>query len=472
MHDKADKMVVIMIAVMDKAASPDVEVTVKICQPEETVYNTLPMEFLAMDWIPEEKKTVKLDVQGANEFTEAYYDDAILGYTVYQQNYNVFDGLGDGDSVTVTWDGVDYRCVVAESVLYTSRILACGNFGYMSSIFRTYVDTRYSADVPFCVICIIAEDGEAITGFSAGNDPSSSHNIRISKNDSETLPDAFQPTGYPDGGNQLLFAASNHGGLNVYIYNPPLVLEKYRAYGVTIDGRAYTCTTVIATDGTIVLGNPALYKDGELDNGVPFCVYNDDSDFKVGFGVDKNVFSDQLKDEYQSLFLRVYASPIRQMASEFIPNDVWDRIAKAQFNRENQLDVLKAVYPVGALYLSANAGDPATLFGFGTWEQIKDTFLLASGDTYSAGASGGEASHTLSVSELPDHKHYIASEASGIHDIPAWTLQLKSGTYTSSSAAQEDVGCGYSAGVVEDTLGQAHNNMPPYLVVYVWKRTA
>lgn len=133
-------------------------------------------------------------------------------------------------------------------------------------------------------------------------------------------------------------------------------------------------------------------------------------------------------------------------------------------------ELLKAIYPVGSIYISVSNSPPSELFG-GTWEQIKDTFLLSAGDTYTAGATGGEATHTLTASEIPDHKHYIAATSAGIHDIPAWTLQLMSGTYTSKSEDQTDVGCGYSAGVVEPH-GSAHNNMPPYLAVYVWKRVA
>ena len=57
-------------------------------------------------------------------------------------------------------------------------------------------------------------------------------------------------------------------------------------------------------------------------------------------------------------------------------------------------NILETMYPVGAIYLSVNSINPNTLFGFGSWVQIKDTFLLAAGDTYSAGSTGGEAEHT------------------------------------------------------------------------------
>lgn len=61
-------------------------------------------------------------------------------------------------------------------------------------------------------------------------------------------------------------------------------------------------------------------------------------------------------------------------------------------------------FPIGSIYLSVNSTSPASLFG-GTWEKIKDKFLLSSGDTYTNGAIGGEATHTLTIEEMPSHVH-------------------------------------------------------------------
>lgn len=68
----------------------------------------------------------------------------------------------------------------------------------------------------------------------------------------------------------------------------------------------------------------------------------------------------------------------------------------------NQL--LLSVHPIGSLYWSSSSTSPASLFG-GTWTQIKDKFVLAAGDTYAAGATGGEATHLLTVAEMPSHDH-------------------------------------------------------------------
>ena len=125
------------------------------------------------------------------------------------------------------------------------------------------------------------------------------------------------------------------------------------------------------------------------------------------------------------------------------------------------------IYPVGSIYLSVNSTDPSTIFG-GTWEQIKDQFLLSAGDTYTAGATGGEATHTLTINEMPSHSHNVSWQ----DNCPPWVQAGGYGQVTPTStgnANKVNLG-GLSIGGTGG--GQAHNNMPPYLVVYVWKRTA
>lgn len=126
---------------------------------------------------------------------------------------------------------------------------------------------------------------------------------------------------------------------------------------------------------------------------------------------------------------------------------------------------LEDVYPVGAIYMSAAATNPGTLFGFGTWEQIEDTFLLAAGTAYKAGSTGGEATHTLTEDEIPAHRHKISyPNAGGAYGDAAIGYPTNSGTQKTWGAEMcktESVGG-----------GEAHNNMPPYLAVYAWERTA
>ena len=125
-------------------------------------------------------------------------------------------------------------------------------------------------------------------------------------------------------------------------------------------------------------------------------------------------------------------------------------------------------YPVGSIYMSVNSTNPGELFG-GTWEQIQGRFLLGQGSGYSAGEIGGEANHTLSVSELPSHRHtgldidnvYIFGWDNGTRPGTDLMRQLNQGNSTANR-----ITTGYTGD------GSAHNNMPPYLVVYIWKRIA
>ncbi len=134
--------------------------------------------------------------------------------------------------------------------------------------------------------------------------------------------------------------------------------------------------------------------------------------------------------------------------------------------------LFELVYPVGSIYMSANETSPATLFG-GTWEQLKDRFLLGAGSTYSNGATGGEATHTTTIDEMPSHRHptYFNYWASGTDAIPQWRWYFNDSAYAEASTARSN-GKFAELMVQEKGGGKPHNNMPPYLVVYMWKRTA
>lgn len=118
------------------------------------------------------------------------------------------------------------------------------------------------------------------------------------------------------------------------------------------------------------------------------------------------------------------------------------------------------VYPVGSIYMSVNSTNPSTLIG-GAWTQIKDTFLLACGNVYAPNTVGGEATHTLTIDEIPSHNHKQKNSTTDFGqegNSGKWTFPRASGgnpTYTESVGG-----------------GKEHNNMPPYLTVYMWKRTS
>lgn len=120
----------------------------------------------------------------------------------------------------------------------------------------------------------------------------------------------------------------------------------------------------------------------------------------------------------------------------------------------------QGAYPVGAIYLSVTDVNPASLFG-GTWERIGGRFLLGADSTYAAGSTGGEAAHTLTVDEMPRHNHEIDNINTSGSATPFMTVQ-----------AQDKKGFGGNVQTMYAGGGKAHNNLPPYLAVYMWKRVS
>lgn len=137
------------------------------------------------------------------------------------------------------------------------------------------------------------------------------------------------------------------------------------------------------------------------------------------------------------------------------------------------------VYPVGAIYMSVSDVEPSTLFG-GEWERIKDKFILSSGDTYSSGDEGGEATHTLTTTEMPSHNHApITANYKFLESNANIAVNGTSRNFPSTGSSNHFVySTATNAEIIEEATtkatggGGSHNNMPPYLTVNVWKRTA
>lgn len=131
----------------------------------------------------------------------------------------------------------------------------------------------------------------------------------------------------------------------------------------------------------------------------------------------------------------------------------------------NSKTLLDWLHPVGSIYQSTVSTSPATLFG-GTWEQLSGRFLIAANSTYTAGSTGGEASHKLTVDELPAHSHAFSYGGSSYN---SWQYANEIGDNITmmlgKPIGENKVGIASTGG------GVAHNNMPPYLAVYMWKRT-
>ena len=121
--------------------------------------------------------------------------------------------------------------------------------------------------------------------------------------------------------------------------------------------------------------------------------------------------------------------------------------------------IVELIYPVGSIYMSVNSTSPASLFG-GTWVALQDRFLLGAGNTYSGGATGGATSHEhllpfgYSSSNFYTYSDYLALDGNirNVRSTSAGSQGQTTPTYRYESSGA--------------------SSMPPYLAVYMWKRTA
>lgn len=126
-------------------------------------------------------------------------------------------------------------------------------------------------------------------------------------------------------------------------------------------------------------------------------------------------------------------------------------------------DIMKRVYPVGSIYTSVTPTNPATLFGFGTWESFGAGRVLVGLDAAqtefdTVGETGGEKTHTLTENEMPSHLHstpFLYRNGIGYVVANAWGVDASGSTNTGSTGG-----------------GAAHNNLQPYVVVYFFRRVS
>lgn len=124
-------------------------------------------------------------------------------------------------------------------------------------------------------------------------------------------------------------------------------------------------------------------------------------------------------------------------------------------------------YPIGSIYMSTDSTSPQSRFTGTYWLPIYDRFLLGAGNTYkTAKATGGEATHTLTKQEIPSHYHdeYVGNDG-GSDSAPSGYSGWPNIAYTSNKTW-------WATGAKTSNAGGdgAHNNMPPYYTVYMWRR--
>jgi len=177
------------------------------------------------------------------------------------------------------------------------------------------------------------------------------------------------------------------------------------------------------------------------------------------------------KTQVDNKFVADQAIPlINPFATPF----TWNDIASQNFVNTRNFLTLDDVYPIGSIYFTASSVQPGTSIG-GTWVRYAQGKCLFGVDDYDSDFSsveqiGGEKTHTLTKAEIPPHKHIetrmgfdfnpVVSGATSWRpfDNPANEFETSDGSLNLDGTSQ--------------LQGLAHNNMPPYIAIHIWKRIA
>ena len=177
---------------------------------------------------------------------------------------------------------------------------------------------------------------------------------------------------------------------------------------------------------------------------------------------------------------------------------------QANYKHNNDLDDIKdnsnidllSVYPIGSIYISYSSTNPSTLFG-GTWTQIQGKFLLGVSSTYSVGSTGGNSSvtsssasgntggsssantgsTTLTINQIPRHTHnytLVDFLQSGTAGSQVGVLNPPGTKATATTSTGGSQGHTHSMAHTHSIGSHTHtvNTLPPYIAVYMWRRTA
>ena len=166
---------------------------------------------------------------------------------------------------------------------------------------------------------------------------------------------------------------------------------------------------------------------------------------------------------YLNSFCQVSGTVYKSLANDNLNYNPTTEPTKWELAIHTDESIMAKVYPVGCIYTTTVATDPATLFGFGTWKAFGAGRVLvgkaAAGTFATAGGTGGAETHTLITAEIPAHTHPVSVQYTDGSN--------RTRPKTNVAAGESDVVTSSSTGG-----GGAHNNLQPYIVVYLWNRTA
>lgn len=251
-----------------------------------------------------------------------------------------------------------------------------------------------------------------------------------------------------------------------------------------------TDSTWIDASASFSSGTAFVFGGGNLSTDYSYDIKYTITDAFTSISVYDVVTTAAVVMDFKAGGRGVSVGKVSEYDDTFEVSEKWDVRVYGKLLKEF---VMENLYPVGSIYLSVNSTNPGTLFG-GTWVQLQDRFLLGAGSTYSNGATGGAATVTLTTSQMPSHTHTFTGSSATTSSAGAHTHNVGrdydggggSSRYTVHSSGVSGAGGTSptnSAGAHTHTLtakgsnsstggGGSHNNMPPYLVVYMWKRTA
>ena len=183
----------------------------------------------------------------------------------------------------------------------------------------------------------------------------------------------------------------------------------------------------------------------------------------------EDYWSDYEMAYYESVLSRIdeaalVAADVQEYAESAETSATAAAASASQAQAIAMADVI-ACYPIGSVLITTTNTNPGTIIG-GTWTAIEGKFLLAQSNSHPAGETGGAETVTLAVNQIPQHTHNMANWLRGdasSSGSPGWTgYALKAQAHGLSEIVN----------TMPTGGGQAHNNMPPYVAVYVWERTA
>lgn len=231
--------------------------------------------------------------------------------------------------------------------------------------------------------------------------------------------------------------------------------------------------------------NNAIYNKHKTNNVSEFSL--DDLYFKDAFTKTEN----SLNLEINNISADCLISKNNKFSLDSQGNLIVNSISVSQ-GLINNANICNLIYPVGSIYLAVNSTNPSTLFG-GSWTQISDKFIVGAGSVYGAGSIGGSSSHShttgahaLTISEMPSHTHIQDSHSHTQHPdtwmnrtpvdgyVPAsgtFIAQANTATYYTGGTTATNQYTGGSGAHSHGNTGSS-SNLPPYLAVYIWKRTA